>query len=213
MNPAANPTASALFSLRVPAVRTVENASTSKSGPGDIESLTRRLAALDEKAFAEFHARYFDSLYQFLLVLNQGREDEAQEALQQTLLRVVRYVRPFQSEEIFWCWLKGVARSVVRDAARKQRRYWGVLDRFSRWRESAPSNSVDPVESLRAELDESLCGLSSEDRLLLVGKYIDGAKLKELASQTGLTEKAIESRLLRLRRRLREKLLKKLNSS
>jgi len=123
MNPAANPTASPLFSLRVPGLRTVENASTSKTAPGDIESLTRRLAALDEKAFAEFHARYFDSLYQFLLVLNRGRQDDAQDAVQQTLLRVVRYVRPFQSEKIFWSWLKGVARSVVCDAARKQRRY------------------------------------------------------------------------------------------
>ena len=59
----------------------MENVSTSKSAPGDIESLTRRLAALDEKAFAEFHARYFDSLYQFLLVLNRGREDEAQDVV------------------------------------------------------------------------------------------------------------------------------------
>jgi RNA polymerase sigma-70 factor (ECF subfamily) len=88
------------------------------------------------------------------------------------------------------------------------------LDRFSLWHETTSSKPVaEPVSSLQAELEESLSALSTEDRVLLVGKYIDGATLKELASQTGLTEKAIESRLLRLRRRLRENLLKKLNSS
>jgi DNA-directed RNA polymerase specialized sigma24 family protein len=34
--------------------------------------------------------------------------------------------------------------------------------------------------------------------------------MRELAEQTGLTERAVESRLLRLRRQLREQVLRKL---
>lgn len=52
-----------------------------------IADLTRRLAARDEEAFREFHTRYFDRLYQFLLVVAHGQEQEAQDALQETLLR------------------------------------------------------------------------------------------------------------------------------
>jgi RNA polymerase sigma-70 factor (ECF subfamily) len=212
MNLSVNPIATALLSVRLPGNQSVEIISRLESAPGNIESLTHRLAAGDEKAFVEFHQEYFDRLYQFLLVITQGREDEAKEALQQTLLRVVRYVRPFNCEETFWCWLKGVSRSVARDAGRKERRYWGLLNRFSLSKPTTTNTVPDPEQSLRAELDDCLCELVPEDRLLLVSKYIEGATVKELSLQTGLTEKAIESRLLRLRRRLRETLLRRLNS-
>ena len=42
-----------------------------------VAELTRRLAGHDEEAFREFHARYFDRLYQFLLVVARGQEHEA----------------------------------------------------------------------------------------------------------------------------------------
>ena len=76
--------------------------------------------------------RYFDRLYQFLLVVTSGRDDEAQEALQQTLLRVVKYVRAQESEEMFWSWLKAVARSAAgrrTEAAALRRRCWKDLRR------------------------------------------------------------------------------------
>ena len=37
----------------------------------------------------------------------------------------------FESEEVFWSWLKAVARSAARDTNRKQRRYAALLERFS----------------------------------------------------------------------------------
>ena len=213
MNPAFAQSTNALLSIRLIEGRVVERTSARDLSPGDIESLTSRLAAGEETAYSEFHTRYFDRLYQFLLVVSRGREDEAQEALQQTFLRVVRYARVFNSEESFWCWLKTVARSVARDAGRKQQRYRGLLKRFAIWTGQAlPNSLVDPDNRLRAELDETLTELAPEDRLLLESKYIEGASVKELSSQTGLTEKAIDSRLVRLRRRVREDLLKKLNS-
>ncbi len=213
MNRAFSQSFNALLSSELIGAIAVERKSTRDPAPGDIESLTRRLAAGEEMAFSELHTQYFDRLYQFLLVVSRGREDEAQEALQQTFLRVVRYARVFNCEESFWCWLKTVARSVARDAGRKQQRYWGLLKRLAiRTGQGTPHSLTDPDHRLRFELDESLSELAPEDRLLLENKYIDGASVKELSSQTGLTERAIDSRLVRLRRRLREELLKKLNS-
>ena len=171
MNPAFTQSSNALLSIRLIGAKVVERKSTRDPAPGDIESLTRRLAAGEETVFSEFHTRYFDHLYQFLLVVSHGREDEAQEALQQTLLRVVRYARVFNCEESFWCWLKTVARSVARDAGRKQQRYWGLLKRFAIRTSPEGSNALaDPDHRLRAELDESLSELAPEDRLLLENK-------------------------------------------
>ncbi len=177
----------------------------------DTPSLTRRLAKGDEAAFREFHARYFDRLYQFLLWTTRGQEQEAQDALQETLVRVARYVRPFETEEILWSWLKRLARSAACDAGRRQARYRAMLEGFTaHWRTShdESGSSADGLPGLLAEL---LSGLELDDRRLVEGKYLLGATVRELASQSGLTEKSVESRLGRLRHLLREQLLEKLN--
>jgi RNA polymerase sigma-70 factor (ECF subfamily) len=180
----------------------------------DIARLTRRLKAGDDDAFREFHEKYFDRLYQFLLAVTGGKDDEAQEALQQTLLRVVKYVRIYESEEIFWSWLKAVARSAARDAGRKQRRYAVLLEKFAAlWRGHAPEAGAREEELLRNAVEDSLEGLAPEDRRLIEGKYLDGATVRELSADAGLTEKAVESRLLRLRRDLRERMLKRTRKS
>ena len=212
MNPAFTTTANSLLSLPLTGTKAVEEVSTRDLSPSSVTLLTQRLAAGDDAAFREFHGRYFSRLYQFLLVLTRGREDEAREALQQTLLRVVRYARAFGAEDAFWSWLKVLARSAARDAGRKQQRYTALLQNFAlRWRPSALDPSGDEHDRLHGVLEESLSELELKDRQLVEAKYLDGATVKELSLQAGLTEKAVESRLLRLRRHLRERLLKKLS--
>ena len=175
---------------------------------GDIVLMTRGLAAGDEGAFREFHAACFGRLYQFLMVVARGQEDEAQEALQQTLLRVLRYARVFESEEVFWSWLKMLARSAARDAGRKRHRYWSLLEKFALFRRTElPTPEAPQADNLRTALEESLEELEAADRRLIEGKYLEGATVKELGAQLGLTEKAVESRLARLRQQLRERLL------
>lgn len=176
-------------------------------------ALTRRLAAGEETAFREFHTLYFDRLYHFLLVVARGNEHAAQDALQEMLLRVVRYVRAFDTDDAFWGWLKVVARNAARDAGRKQRRYFALLERFSFGRADARDTAPPhDDERLRAILDEALAEIDAADRRLIEGKYLRGATVLELATESGLTEKAIESRLLRLRRRLAERLSEKLRA-
>ena len=173
--------------------------------------LTRGLAAGDEVAFREFHDAYFNRLYQFLLVVARGREEEAQEALQQTLLRVVRYARVFESETVFWDWLKVLARSAARDGGRKRQRYAALLEDFAlRWQRPPPQGS-QAEDRLRDLLAGCLEQLDPEDRRLVEAKYLEGATVQELADRGGLTVKAVESRLVRLRRLLRELLIQELH--
>jgi len=192
--------------------RNSEQVNTARPSSPGVAELTRRLAAHDEEAFREFHALYFDRLYQFLLVVARGQEHEAQEALQETLLRVARSARVFSDEEALWCWLKAIARNAARDGGRKRQRYLILLEKLTRWWIPAEHEAHDPTASrLNTLLAESLGELSPEERNLVEGKYLDGAATRELSQAAGLTEKAVESRLLRLRRQLRERLLKKLN--
>lgn len=167
--------------------------------------LTREMAAGDEEAFRRFHALYFDRLHQFLLAVARGNEQEARDALQETFVRVARSARKFESEEVFWCWLKAVARNAARDGGRKQRRYFDFLLRFSL---HAPEASNDL--NIDLPLEECLEELNPADRELVEAKYLQGETVHELSTRAGLTEKAVESRLLRARQRLRELLLQKL---
>jgi RNA polymerase sigma factor (sigma-70 family) len=57
--------------------------------------------------------------------------------------------------------------------------------------------------AFRATLEE----LPVEDRELLRAFYLDKRPLAELAEEAGQTYKALESRLTRLRRRVKEKML------
>jgi RNA polymerase sigma-70 factor (ECF subfamily) len=173
----------------------------------DTQSLTGRLSAGEEEAFREFHARYFDPLYRFLLGVCRGDAHAAQDALQSTLLRVARNARAFEREDIFWGWLKAVARNAARDQSRRRHRYWGLLEKFTFARDS---NHEPEGEIWREALGESLSEMPPNERELLEGKYILGSSVAELAAQAGLTEKAVESRLFRLRRELAARVLQKL---
>jgi RNA polymerase sigma-70 factor (ECF subfamily) len=207
------PTANPSLALRLTDTQTVAEVLRPDTA-GRVALLTRGLVAGDEAAFREFHDLYFDRLYQFLLVVARGREDEAQEALQLTFLRVLRYVRAFDSEGALWSWLRVLARSAARDAGRKQQRYFALLERFALQRLQAgnpPAFAED--DRLRGLLEESLEELEPGDRRLLESKYLDGATVRELSAEAGLTEKAVESRLVRLRRDLRRRLLGKLRTT
>jgi RNA polymerase sigma factor (sigma-70 family) len=183
-------------------------------GDGEaISLLTRRLAAGDEEAFREFHDAYFDRLFRYQLVMARGDEDAAHEALQETLLRVVRHARPFDNEKAFWDWLAVLARSAARDGGRKQTRYWRMLSNYARsffGLNDDTSGASDADARLHEVLEASLVELEPEDRCLLEAKYFRRASVRELADETGLTGKAVESRLLRARRALRERIVQKL---
>src|SRR6185295_9795485 len=97
-----------------------------------ITALTTRMAARDEEAFREFHSLYFDRLLRYHIIIARGDEHTAHEALQETLLRVVRHARRFDDEEAFWCWLTVLARSAASDGGRKRNRYWQLLANYAR---------------------------------------------------------------------------------
>lgn len=197
--------------LQLPAARM--NLATEAAVRDDTWHLTRALAAGEEEAFRKMHAFYFDRLYRFLLVVARGNEIEAREALQDTLLRIVRHPRIFSTEEAFWCWLKVLARSAARDAGRKHQRYGRFLERFA-WYRSFTEEQKRPPEraNLMDLLEEALTGLDACDRLLVESKYLEGYTVKHLAQEYNLTEKAVESRLHRIRRQLRACLLQLLKS-
>jgi len=189
--------------------------STARGGETPISDLTQGLANGDEEAFRKFHAAYFERLLRYLFVIAKGDEYAAREALQETMTRVVRYARRFDSEEMFWNWLTVLARSAVVDAGRKRQRYWRLLKGYALFcfrAEPQPADQSDTDEYWNELLKQGLQQLEPIDRSLVEGKYLAATSVRELAGQSGLTDRAVESRLLRARKLLREELLKRLKN-
>lgn len=174
----------------------------------NIAAITARMVKGDEAAYRAFYDSYFHRLLGYLLVLMHGREEAAREALQATFIRVVRHIKSFPSEEAFWSWLTVLARSSVVDEHRKQTRYRGFLDRL--WQtgtlEITPSQ-YDAEAQLFAVLEKNLAGLPADERDLIQRKYYARQPVKEMALRLGTTEKAIELRLVRTRRKLKDMVL------
>jgi RNA polymerase sigma-70 factor (ECF subfamily) len=185
-----------------------------KAGQPEIQDLTRRLAAGDDESFRIFHTAYFGRLLRYLFVITRGDEEAAREALQETMMRVVRYIRPFDSEQVFWSWLTVIARSAVIDGGRKKQRYWKLIRGYALWWKPQPDDGIQTQETeeyLQELLLEALQDLEPLERTLVQRKYLGGGTTREIALEVDLTERAVESRLLRARRQLRETLLRRMN--
>ena len=165
----------------------------------DAARLSARLVAGEEAAWCEFHAQTFDRLLRYLLSAAHGDEDAAREALQSAYVKCVRHVRRFESAEAMWGWLAQIARGCLIDLARRRSRYTALLARLEK--ESASGGAAP--DAREEHLAASLAQLAPAERSLLAARYTAGQPVAEIAAALGTTPKAVESRLARLRGRLR----------
>ena len=171
------------------------------------------MVAGDETAYRQFHETYCPRLHRYLLVVAAGDEDVAREALQAACIRVVRHIKVFSDEQIFWNWLTVLARTAFADHRRKRSRYRAFLERFTL---HAYAEAAGHAEDGRADaqllvtLERSVGELPPDERELVERKYFGREAVREIADGLQISEKAVESRLGRVRRKLKDALLTKL---
>jgi RNA polymerase sigma-70 factor (ECF subfamily) len=178
---------------------------------GDVRRMTAGIARGDDAAFRRFYAAYFDRLHRYLLVISRGREDVAQDAMQDTMMRVVKYARPLEDEAALWNWLRAVARTAFIDLARKRGRTSSAVPLEVLAEPAAgESGGGDPESELGEHLAACMEHLGPLEQALVTGKYFEGKSLVALSSEHGLSPKAVESRLARIRKKLKAKILERL---
>ena len=176
----------------------------------DIRSLTRAIVKGDEAAFGEFYERFSGRLFSLLLFLTSGREEIAREILQITMIKVARKFRVFEHEAALWAWLSQIARNALVDYIREQSRLPKPVSI-----ELLASSSAAP-EAAEEELLQWLeCGLNEldeEERVLVESIYFERRRQRVLADESGTTQKAIESKLARIRAKLRQFVLQRIKN-
>ena len=142
-------------------------------------------------------------------MVTHGNEDAAHEALQAAFVRVVRHVKVFDDEARFWNWLTMLARSAFTDQHRKRSRYLALLDRFTDHTriEAAMAENGEADAQLLAMLELTVRSLPQEERELVERKYLGRESVRDIAETFQTSEKAVESRLSRVRQKLKEAML------
>lgn len=168
----------------------------------EILALTTAMVRSDEEAWREFHRRYYAALVR--VAAGVAGDSHAEDAVQAAYVRVARHIKPFAEESQFWPWLCRIVRCAAIDQGRGRTAAARLLAKFQVWRETFPTAPSAPIADTLAE---ALATLPPEDAALLQDHYSAGWTIAELARREGISEKAMDSRLTRLRRRVREKLL------
>ena len=180
----------------------------SQAAADECAALTQRVAAGDESAAREFFEKYCDRIFRYALVMTRGNEDVAREILSTTMIAAARYMRPLASDEDVWRWLTRIASSRFVDHCRKTSRAIPLTDSDEILSRMAAPN---PDTTLNNALDEALSELPPDERELVERFYIDDESQAALAEEIQSTRKAVESRLARIRRKLRAVIIQKLS--
>ena len=167
--------------------------------------LTQAIAHGDESAFEKLHERHSLRLYRQLLGMTRGDEREAQEICHQTMMKVARRCEIIESEDELGAWLYRVAKNTFLDHRRQQQRDRKIVDLAEE--HSRNDNRRSPDE-LGDAMSRAMRDLPPEEAELLNAVYVDGHTIANMAAQHGQTYKAMESRLTRLRRKVKERMLK-----
>lgn len=176
----------------------------------DLSRITTGIEKGDEASFRTFYDAYFPRLYRYLLKVSCGKEDLARDALQESMMRVIKYMKRFDHEDDFWNWLRRIARSAFVDQVRRRKGADAALS-ISSLEEVLPMDKPEQADDdLIDLLHVGLDALNPGDRGLIEGKYIQGKSYDELAADLRISSKAVESRLARVRKTLKAILLERL---
>ena len=148
------------------------------------------------EALAEVHA---DRLYAVALRF-LGDGGEAEDVLQETLLRAWRGIRRFEGRAMVFTWLYRIAVNESNRALdRRQRRRASVPVDEQALDVPAPSSdgpaSQAERQELRQILERAISQLSAPCRTALVLRDIEGLSTREAAAIAGVGEAAFKSRL------------------
>jgi RNA polymerase sigma-70 factor, ECF subfamily len=172
----------------------------------------------DAVAFGELSGRYSKRiLYRLYRML--GTREEAEDVLQESLLKAFVHLSQFKARSSFSTWMTRIAINSALMALRKRRFRSEVSVDMAQddcktqqvW--DIPDHSLGPeacyaLGESREVLRKVTCRLSPRDRKVVELYHGDGYSLNEVANALGISAAAVKSRLMRARLFLRRSLVR-----
>jgi RNA polymerase sigma-70 factor (ECF subfamily) len=168
------------------------------------ETLAARAAKGDMQAFEELVNRHRTSVYRLARSIT-GNHDDADDAAQETFIRVHRSLSSFDTGRSFRPWLRRIAYNtslnVLRGVTNRKKRIAGSeTDRV-------PDLSPDPEQAAQNRdsgyhIQTAVDSLTAELRATIVLRASEGMSYQDIAKTTGVKIGTVMSRLSRARERI-----------
>ena len=163
----------------------------------------------DRKATAEFVARYADHVYSYVRRRLIPRADLVEDLVQEVFLAAWENLEKFRGESALRTWLLGIARHKVEDHYRKRLRELQLAGEEESL-ESEPVSNHDLEQAIAerraGELTREVLSILPEAySVVLLWRYWEHRSLRDIAAQTGRTEKAIERLLAHARQQFKKR--------
>lgn len=174
--------------------------------------LLQRVAQGDVEAFAPLVERHQARLLRLCERL-LGDPEEARDAAQEVFLRVYRRAGSFRPDGQVFTWIYRIAVNFCLNRLRRKR----ILRFFSLSPDENGENEgpqLDPIDGAPGPLDrlaarerweatrQAIDALPANQRAVLILARFEGLSYREIARTLGISEGAVESRLVRAMRRL-----------
>ncbi|MBQ8507952.1 MAG: sigma-70 family RNA polymerase sigma factor [Clostridia bacterium] len=178
------------------------------------QKLIERASGGDPSAFNQLMAAHEKRMYAVALRMFSNRED-AQDCLQEAMLRVYRSIGGFKGQSSFSTWVYRITMNTCLDELRRKKNKQntsldGLLDMG--W---SPTDEGDVPEKhavrseLRREIRSAIRELPEDMRSAVVLRDIQGFSYDEIAQMLEVNVGTIKSRISRAREKLRGKLQEK----
>lgn len=158
-----------------------------------------------DPAWAEILMQQYKPLLTYLISPILSDERDREDCLSEVIVKVLEKIGQYDPEKAsFTTWLTAVTRNAAFNKLRQNRnRREEAMD------EQMPSQTLTPEENLLREerkkaLESALYQLPRKDKLLFYRKYYYCQSTAQIAAELGLSQRAVEGRLYRIKKHLRE---------
>jgi RNA polymerase sigma-70 factor (ECF subfamily) len=164
----------------------------------------------NQRAFAQLVDRYQTPVYN-LCYRMLGNAPEAEDAAQETFVRVYRHLAKYDAKQKLSSWVLAIASHYCIDRLRRRRFTWLSLEDVL----PAPVQNHDMVRPEETALDNESSAevrdlmqeLPPDYRLVITLRYWQDLSYAKIAQVVGTTESAVKSRLHRARRMMAQQIL------
>lgn len=158
----------------------------------------------DMKAFGLLVQKHQNLVYTLAIRMLKNRE-EAQEAAQDSFVRVYQCLSSFEGKSKFSTWLYRIVYNECLGRLRKTKRQFTLVEELSYSEE--PTDFLDGLEIMQLEertelVKKGIQLLNSSEAVVLTLFYLEDQSIKEICSITGSTESNVKVQLFRGRKNL-----------
>jgi len=144
-----------------------------------------------EAGFRELLKKYQSRLYWVIRGM-AGNHEDSDDILQNTLLKIARYLKNYQGQSALMTWMYSIAINECHSFLASKKRFLREIPHDHAFRQESDSLGL-PEEDALAKLHEAVQLLPDKQRVVFCLRYFDGMPYEEMAAMTETSVGALKA--------------------